>query len=54
MSLVSDLLNVGGQYYLGTSGADDARSAGQSAVAMSEAAGQSAIDRSSFQPYTVK
>ena len=53
MSLVSDLLNVGGQYYLGTSGADDARAAGQSAIAMSEAAGQSAIDRSSFQPYTV-
>ena len=53
MSLVSDLLNVGGQYYLGTSGADDARAAGQSAVAMGEAAGQLAIDRSSFQPYTV-
>tara|TARA_R110000764_G_scaffold190660_1_gene275910 strand:- start:1971 stop:3029 length:1059 start_codon:yes stop_codon:yes gene_type:complete len=53
MSLVSDLLNVGGQYYLGTSGADDARAAGQSAVAMGEAAGQSAIDRSSFEPYTV-
>jgi len=53
VSLVSDLLNVGGQYYLGTSGADDARAAGQSAIAMSEAAGQSAIDRSSFQPYTV-
>lgn len=53
MSFVSDLLNVGGQYYLGTSGADDARAAGESAVAMAEAAGQSAIDRSQFQPYTV-
>jgi hypothetical protein len=53
MSFVSDLLNVGGQYYLGTSGADDARAAGASAVAMGEAAGQSAIDRASFQPYTV-
>jgi hypothetical protein len=53
MSFVSDLLNVGGQYYLGTSGADDARAAGESAVAMAEAAGQSAIDRASFQPYTV-
>ena len=53
MSLVSDLLNVGGQYYLGTSGANDARSAGQSAVAMAESAGQSAIDRASFEPYTV-
>lgn len=53
MSFVSDLLNVGGQYYLGTSGADDARAAGESAVAMSEAAGQSAIDRASFEPYTV-
>ena len=53
MSFVSDLLNVGGQYYLGTSGADDARAAGESAVAMGEAAGQSAIDRAAFQPYTV-
>ena len=53
MSFVSDLLNVGGQYYLGTSGADDARAAGASAVAMGEAAGQSALDRSQFQPYTV-
>ena len=53
MSLVSDLLNVGGNYYLGTSGADDARAAGQASVAMGEAAGQSAINRSSFEPYTV-
>lgn len=53
MSFISDLLDVGGNYYLGTSGADDARAAGQSAVAMGEAAGQSAIDRSSFEPYTV-
>ena len=53
MSLVSDLLTVGGNYYLGTSGSDDARAAGQAAVAMAETAGQSAIDRSSFEPYTV-
>ena len=53
MSLVSDLLTVGGNYYLGTSGSEDARAAGQAAVAMGEAAGQSAIDRSSFEPYTV-
>ena len=53
MSLVSDLLNVGGNYYLGTSGAEDARAVGQASVAMGEAAGQSAIDRSSFEPYTV-
>ena len=53
MSLVSDLLNLGGQYYLGTSGADDARAAGQAAVAMGEQVGQSALERSQFQPYTV-
>ena len=53
MSLVSDLLTVGGNYYLGTSGSEDARAAGQAAVAMAETAGQSAIDRSSFEPYTV-
>lgn len=53
MSLVSDLLNLGGQYYLGTSGADDARAAGQAAVAMGEQVGQSALERSQFQPFTV-
>ena len=53
MSLVSDLLNLGGQYYLGTSGADDARAAGEAAVAMGEQVGQSALERSEFQPYTV-
>lgn len=53
MSLVSDLLNLGGQYYLGTSGAEDARAAGQAALAMGEQIGQSALERSQFQPFTV-
>ena len=42
-----------GNYYLGTSGAEDARRAGQAVLTGTEMLGQQAIEGSQFQPYTV-
>lgn len=53
MSFISDLLNVGGQYYLGESGADAYKEVGDQALAMGEAAGETAVERTQFQPYAV-
>lgn len=53
LGLLGGLLGLAGQYYLGTSGAADARSAGQAALAAGEQIGKSALERTTFQPYTV-
>lgn len=42
-----------GNYYLGTSGAEDARRAGQATLTGAELLGQQALAGSQFQPYTV-
>jgi len=42
-----------GNYYLGTSGAEDARRAGQAVLTGTEMLGQQALEGSQFQPYTV-
>ena len=42
-----------GNYYLGTSGAEDARRAGQATLTGAELLGEQALEGSQFQPYTV-
>jgi len=48
-----DLLEVGGEYYMGKQGADAARGAGEAGLARGSAIGQAAQEASGFKPYTV-
>lgn len=53
LGLLGGLTGLAGQYYLATQGGQDASAAGAAALAGGERIGQEAVERSTFQPFTV-
>lgn len=53
MSLLQDLIGLGGEYYLGEEAVKNVQETGERALGLGQEIGQTAVERSQFQPFTV-